>query len=115
MPMPFVDKCVDCKRCWSDNASPMIHDEVWAAIGMKKQARLCDSCFRKRLSRPLCVTDLTKCPFNDPWFMLAAFYKTMITDHDEHNPVVEAAKQVLDPIDVIRCLRLSREGDLHRG
>ena len=36
--------------------------------------------------------------------MSAAFYKTMLADHDdEHKPVVDAAKQVLGPTDVIPC------------
>jgi ferredoxin len=98
------DKCVDCKRCWSDNASPMVHDVVWAAIRMEKRALLCEICLRKRLDGPLCVAHLRECPFNDKWFMSAAFYKTVIADDDgEPKPVVEAAKQVLDPTDVIPC------------
>ena len=71
------NKCFDCKRRWSGNAAPMVHDVVWAAIGMDEQALLCEICLRKRLARDLCVADLTECPFNDKWFMSAAFYKTM--------------------------------------
>ena len=98
------NKCFDCNCRWSGNAAPMIQDEVWAAIGMDEEALLCEICLRKRLNRELCVADLTGCPFNDKWFMSAAFYKTMLADDDvEHNPVVEAAKQVLDPTDVIPC------------
>ena len=71
----------------------------------KSRGLLCEICLRKRLDRPLCVADLTECPFNDEWFMSAAFYKTVIADDDdEHKPVVEAAKQVLDPTDVIPAL-----------
>ena len=58
----------------------MVQDEVWAAIGMDRQALLCEICLRKRLARDLCVADLRKCPFNDKWFMSAAFYKTILSE-----------------------------------
>ena len=108
MPKPFVDKCVECNGCWSSSRSPMIHNELCAAmaIGMNQEL-LCDRCFRKRLDRPLRAADLTECPFNDQFFVLAAVVKMLhankwaVSTNKRQARFVAAARRVLDPSDVI--------------
>ena len=106
MPKPFVDKCVECNGCWSSSRSPMIHNELWTGIGMK-QGLLCDRCFRKRLDRPLRAADLTECPFNDQFFVLAAVVKMLhgnkwaVSTNKRQARFVAAARRVLDSSDVI--------------
>jgi hypothetical protein len=103
MPKRFVDKCIDCNGCWSHNRSPMIHDELWTAIGMKKEELLCDVCFRKRLNRPLRISDLTNCPFNDMWFVLAALCNLRQPNYadEKQKQFVSAAKLFLTQTDII--------------
>jgi hypothetical protein len=101
--MAKPDKCVVCIRCWSDNASPMIHDELWAAIGMKKEDLLCDVCFRQRLGRALRVDDLRDCPFNDEWIILAALCKRK--QRNKRKQFISAAKEMLSSTDIVPYLR----------
>jgi hypothetical protein len=103
MPKRFVDKCVDRNGCWNDNSPPMIHDELWTAIGMKKDGLLCDVCFRKRLNRPLRIADLRNCPFNDMWFVLTAVCNPRRRNYSDKNQkqFVSAAKLFLTPTDVV--------------
>jgi hypothetical protein len=45
----------------------MVSDELWASVASEEKTLLCDTCFRKRLGRPLLIKDLTNCPFNWGW------------------------------------------------
>jgi hypothetical protein len=78
----------------------MIHNELWATIGMKK-GLLCDVCLRKRLNRPLRVSDLTNCPFNDVWFVLAALCNVKWFGDEKQKQFVSAAKLFVAPTDII--------------
>ena len=45
----------------------MVHDDVWAAAGMRPNGGwLCVPCLQTRLGRPLSGDDLTAAPINDP-------------------------------------------------
>jgi hypothetical protein len=51
-----MTRCDDCGRDWCGHASPIFHDRIWRAMGMKKDQLLCVDCAYRRLYRP--------CPFN---------------------------------------------------
>lgn len=63
--------CVDCKRntCPRDQPgeSYMVHDQLWASIGMAADGGfLCIECLERRLGRQLKHTDFTDAPANIP-------------------------------------------------
>ena len=61
-------RCDQCGADYDKNPGPMLYDKVWKRIA-KKLERLCDSCIRRRLGRPiLSWYDCTDCPFNYGWW-----------------------------------------------
>jgi hypothetical protein len=50
-------KCDDCGQDWVKHSSPMFHDHIWKALGMKPRQLLCADCANRRLFRA--------CPFNE--------------------------------------------------
>jgi hypothetical protein len=68
-------RCVDCNvdllpdtpRGSQDWQQYMVHDDVWAAAGMRPNGGwLCSGCLQTRLGRYLTGRDLTAAPINDP-------------------------------------------------
>ena len=63
-------RCHGCRGTWEGNAGPMLHDDVWSAIG-GNHTMLCFDCtqerMRKRFGRTLVRGDMTICPFNAEW------------------------------------------------
>lgn len=62
-----------CDGCGQEDIGllgPMVHDDIWRQIAAPSEF-LCGACMHaritERLGRPLALTDLLPCPWNDPF------------------------------------------------
>jgi hypothetical protein len=62
----WSSRCPDCKRVYAEPGVFMVHDDIWASLGLDPDAGwFCMDCIEHRLGRVLAALDLCPVPAND--------------------------------------------------
>ena len=101
--------CTCCGCDWEDNSGPMLHNHLWAAMGMKQDDILCVDCTQLKLGRPLCKSDTTACPWNDnmywPLQVLSKYWGDGRTLREHIEETINAGAKLAHPEAMTALLR----------